>query len=431
MARPPRSWRPGADDVSGRSKVSRLAARLTGRWHMERLAEIDDKVGSFGRAQREALAAQRRQLEEVNAAVATCASAHALDEVRERLARVERLLGHQERIVSDALERTGVIDDQGAGDRRFARRVDELLRHQRPVIVGPWTGEVGYELIYWIPFVRWVVNTYRIPRERLLIVSRGGTASWYAGLGSRYADAFDFFSPDEFRVATEEAKKQRRVGAFDAELTRRVIDRFGLGRPDLLHPGMMYRLFMPFWKDFASIRRVQQYTELAGIQAGDDAPPGLPSSYVAVRFYFSKCFPDTKANRELMGSVVDGLSRQTTVVLLNTPFHMDDHEDFDPRGSRVLRLETHMSPSHNLALQTGVIARARAFVGTYGGYSYLAPFCGVPSLAFYSERTFQPHHLHVAQHAFERLRAPSLVPLEASAAPAVRLALGGSLVAAS
>ena len=414
-----------------RSKMSRLAARLTGRWHLERLAEVDEKVGSFGRAQREALAAQRRQLDEVRAAVATCASAQAVDELRERLVRVERLLDHQERIVSDALERTGVIDHQGAGDRRFARRIDELLKHSRPVIVGPWTGEVGFELIYWIPFVRWVVNTYKIPSERLLIVSRGGTASWYDGLGARYADVFDYFSPDEFRVATEEAKKQRRVGAFDAELTKRVIDRHGLGRPDLLHPGMMYRLFMPFWKDLAPIRRIQQYTDLAGIRPAEDAPPGLPSSYVAVRFYFNECFPDTPANRELMGSVIDGLSRQTTVVLLNTPFHMDDHEDFDVRGSRVLRLDAHMSPSRNLALQTAAIARARAFVGTYGGYSYLAPLCGVTSLAFYSERTFKPHHLQVAQHIFERLGAPSLVPLDAAAAPAVRLALTGSLVAAS
>ncbi len=36
-----------------------------------------------------------------------------------------------------------------------------------------------------------------------------------------------------------------------------------------------------------------------------------------------------------------------------------------------------MTPERNLAVQTAVIARARAFVGTYGGYSYLAPFCGV------------------------------------------------------
>jgi hypothetical protein len=82
-----------------------------------------------------------------------------------------------------------------------------------------------------------------------------------------------------------------------------------------------------------------------------------------------------------------------------------------------------MSPERNLAVQTAVIARARAFVGTYGGYSYLAPFCGVTALAFYSERSFKVHHLHVAQQIFSTLGGPSLVPLDAGTAPLLGLAL--------
>ncbi len=78
-----------------------------------------------------------------------------------------------------------------------------------------------------------------------------------------------------------------------------------------------------------------------------------------------------------------------------------------------------------------MIARARAFVGTYGGYSYLAPFCGVPSLAFYSEPTFKMHHLQVAQHVFAQLGGATVVPLNVSAVPVLRLALSGSLVTAS
>jgi hypothetical protein len=90
-----------------------------------------------------------------------------------------------------------------------------------------------------------------------------------------------------------------------------------------------------------------------------------------------------------------------------------------------------MTPARNLAVQTAVIARARAFVGTYGGYSYLAPFCGVNSLAFYSERSFKTHHLHVAQHLFEQLGGTTVVPLDVAQLPIVRLALSGGLVSAS
>ena len=44
-----------------------------------------------------------------------------------------------------------------------------------------------------------------------------------------------------------------------------------------------------------------------------------------------------------------------------------------------------MSPRTNLDVQSKVIARARAFVGTHGGLSYLPPLYGVKSLSFYSD----------------------------------------------
>ena len=112
---------------------------------------------------------------------------------------------------------------------------------------------------------------------------------------------------------------------------------------------------------------------------------------------------------------------------LDTRFHLD----FDASGGRVLRIGVqHMAPEQNLAVQTAVIARARAFVGTYGGYSYLTPFCGVPSLAFYSQRTFKVQHLHVAQRAFEQLGGSTLVAIDVANLALVRLALADGVVTA-
>jgi hypothetical protein len=411
--------------VTDRGRFGRLLARFTGQWHLERLASVEEKVGKFGRAQREALAAQRQRLDEMSAVLATRASADTVGKIEHRLEDVHISLAQQDRALSDTLERARLLDEQGVDDRRLARRVEEFLRHDRPIIVGPWTGEVGFELLYWVPFVRRMIATYGIPAERLLVVSRGGVALWYSGLAARYADVFSFFSTDEFRQATEAKKKQRLVGAFDSEVVKRVVAADSLGRVDLLHPGMMYRLFMPVWKDLATLSRVEKYADYGSIGAADvSVPPELPPSYVAVRFYFSECFPDTPANRTFVASTINIISQHTPVVLLNTPFAVDDHSDFDASGGRVFRIgERYMTPEQNLAVQTAVIARASAFVGTYGGYSYLAPFCGVPSLAFYSQRTFKDQHLHVAQRAFDQLNGPTLVAIDVANLALVRLAL--------
>ena len=46
----------------------------------------------------------------------------------------------------------------------------------RPIIAGPWTSEVGYEALYWLPFLAWAADHYGVRPERMIALSRGGTA---------------------------------------------------------------------------------------------------------------------------------------------------------------------------------------------------------------------------------------------------------------
>ena len=62
----------------------------------------------------------------------------------------------------------------GRGDRR---RIAEVAAGAGPIVVGPWLAEVGYEVLYWIPFLRWFQDAHGVPRERFIVVSRGGLES--------------------------------------------------------------------------------------------------------------------------------------------------------------------------------------------------------------------------------------------------------------
>ena len=67
-----------------------------------------------------------------------------------------------------------------------------------------------------------------------------------------------------------------------------------------------------------------------------------------------------------------------------------------------------MTPERNLELQTRIISNARAFVGTYGGLAYLAPFYGVPSFAFYStEAELVPAHLDIGWRLSRLMGVPA------------------------
>lgn len=297
---------------------------------------------------------------------------------------------------------------------RALRRLRNLDRARGPVLIGPWTGEVGFELLYWVPFVRWAVDRFGIDPARVTIVSRGGTASWYGLPGARYVDILERRSADELRVHMAEAKKQRTLRAFDRRLIRELSGE-GERRSAVMHPALMYALYMPFWKQVTSIRWVDQYSSPARI-----APPtldlGLPKDYVAVRFYFSDCFPETPENRALVQATVATIARERDVVLLGSGVTIDDHTDFadaavSPRVHTVAHL---MRPETNLAVQTAVIAGASAFVGTYGGFSYLAPLCGVNSIALYSVKNYYPYHLDFAQRMSARVGGGSLTVIDTS-----------------
>jgi hypothetical protein len=313
------------------------------------------------------------------------------------------------------------------------RTLQKLARSDRKIIVGPWLSEVGFELLYWIPFLNWV-KTYRpFDPDRLVVVSRGGVAPWYKNIANNYIDLFDFYTPEQFRAKNEQRlqatkHKQMVMTEFDREILKLVYQHLGSKQVDTLHPMYMYRLFYPFWKSQMSLSLVEQFASferLPPIDASDIAAK-LPDDYIAMRFYFNESFPDCEENRIFITNLLRTLTETRNVVLLNPDLHIDDHWDLSPtRNSRVFTVDHLMTPRNNLEVQTKVISRARAFVGTYGGLSYLAPMYGVTSLAFYSNREkFSVQHLELARRVFGKFKRGCYVVLDTSDLEVLGMAFG-------
>lgn len=282
-----------------------------------------------------------------------------------------------------------------------------------PVLGGPWVSEVGYELLYWIPFLRWAVEEHPTLARRLVVVSRGGSSHWYEDLGVQYADLFDLYAPDELRRAREEAaleatgglNKQMVATGFDRVLLDRIAERLDIGDYSTLHPSTMYRAYWNLVKRRELVRpggaELFRYRPITPPDPGDLADV-LPKEFVAVRFYFRPSFPETHENVAFARSAIEALAEKTDVVLLNPSLQVDDHWDFEPgEGGRLVRLDDRMTARTNLAVQTVAVARARAFVGTYGGLAYLAPYLGVRSDSVYSDPSrFKRHHQTLAETVF-------------------------------
>jgi hypothetical protein len=306
-----------------------------------------------------------------------------------------------------------------ARDVSVRRILRSVANSPGPIIVGPWLSEVGYETLYWVPFLRWFTRHYDVDPDRVIALSRGGVAAWYAGIASRYVEQFDLFSPEEFGARNQSRQrdadqKQLAVSDFDQEILRRARAGVGILTSALVHPSTMFQLLRQFWLGNDSLQSVLDYTEYerATAMAAVDLPK-LPDTFVAVKFYTGRALMDTPEHREQLRHLVERISRRYPVVALNTNLSLDEHADYvfkDVPG--LITLDGWLTPQNNLAVQTEVIRRATRLVGTCGSLAWLAPMLGTDTLAVYADDHFLTPHLYAARHAYNSMDAARFTPMD-------------------
>jgi hypothetical protein len=308
--------------------------------------------------------------------------------------------------------------------RRAPTQLRRAARSSTPILVGPFLGEVGFELLYWIPSLRRILAEAGARREQVVAISRGGAEPWYTDVAARYVDALDVFDADDYR--RELVDRHRRAGdrkqlwmaRLDRDVIRRAADALGLSDYTLVHPAVTFARLRHLW---AGREPLGALGALA-IQRPLDVEPGLPGNgawpddgYVALKPYFGDAFPLTEANERFLVDLAGALAARRPVVLLSNALELDEHLEAqldDVPG--LIRASEWMTARDNLDVQTRLISGAQAFVSTYGGFAYLGPLLGVPTGALYRTRDFNLVHLEVMR-AYEReLGLPALRVVDTS-----------------
>src|SRR6185436_12157586 len=146
---------------------------------------------------------------------------------------------------------------------QWALTARRLARSSRPILVGPWRSEVGFELLYWLPFLENFRQQYGIARDRLIYLGRGGSAQWCDSAGK--ADLFEFLPLEAVRGLTIQASqqtgsvKQQTEDAWEAHVCALAATSIGVTKYHVLSPSWMYALLSPFWDGEQPIKWLDQY----------------------------------------------------------------------------------------------------------------------------------------------------------------------------
>jgi len=301
--------------------------------------------------------------------------------------------------------------------RREAEAIDReiaaLAATTRPIVVGPWLAEVGYEVLYWIPFLRRFQDAFGIPPDRLIVVSRGGMEAMYRDFAAGYVDIFDLTTPQQLAARNAQRRsegegggqKQSATSILDEELVAAVRSTRGLGEVAVCHPSLMFRLFRNVWHGnlpFDLLWRRTRYVATGRIGRSERTgpTPGIPDDFIAAKIYAGPALSTHEKTRDAVRAVVGQAATIAPVVLLEADLGIDEHRDFDLDGiPNVISARSLMSPRTNLDVQLALIARARFFLSACGGLAWQAPFMGVPTVAIYDSDSLLAPHLFVTRHA--------------------------------
>ena len=361
----------------------------------------------------------RRWLMSTSSATTSARRARTLSVMTDELTKLQGLNHDQTDVTLEALRKAGWQSDEEVAQTQTVQRALRIARGTGDVIVGPWTGEVGFELLYWIPFLNWLVEQ-GLDSKRLVVISRGGAAPWYRHLTTRYLDVLDLMTTDEFRERSLKASgsSTSRSGISTSSCSSVCARRTTCAARNISIRRRCSDCSSACCATAPAVTSSIRSRRSAGSRrwAADLTPgsrPCRPITSVA-KFYFSKPFPDSPDNHAFVRDVLQRVSRDVPVVLLSTSVRIDDHHDFAGAGSSGIHVvDAHREPQRNLELQTRIIADARGFIGTYGGFSYLAPFYGVRSVSFFSRRdAFKAHHLELADRVFDRLLPGGFIAMD-------------------
>ncbi|MEJ7892763.1 MAG: hypothetical protein WKF94_08985 [Solirubrobacteraceae bacterium] len=260
----------------------------------------------------------------------------------------------------------------------LTERLSLLSQRDRPVVFAPCLGDMGFELLWWAPMVRWSLRRFPEIAGRSVALTGSPDADWVSdALATVDVGALGL----ELPLAT--GRERQAPGGFDKALLKVMKERLEVEHVDLVHPAL-----------FGSARRrlldADRDAFLALLHREDDRLEGhavvhrasatgnterRPGDHVVVAPSSTAAFESGALDDDLAVALVLALAEHGPVVLADGSQTVAQQREIKKLKGKVIEVT-------GLDGTLDALRSARAYVGAYDGRAVRATLNGVPTLAF-------------------------------------------------
>ena len=281
----------------------------------------------------------------------------------------------------------GVLDDEISAEAVMAAAGEG----QGTVVLGPWWGDAGQELLYWTPFIDWWRRRYKVDKDRIVVVSSGRAGAWYEGVLGRYIDLSELYDPQALaeleRSRGEEMRHRgKRFGGTEAdrEVLKRLNRRLGFRGVTALPPWVMAVALDRYWSGQAGPAVLSARTRPQPLKIKEKFArrlfSGLPGAYVCLDV--SGAGAASPERRKALEAVALRIGRSHEVVVLAGPGDVAFAEALV--GQSVMLQMIDLEPATRKETASALLAASSGFIGPPGWMAYAAANLGRPTVCLTS-----------------------------------------------
>lgn len=302
-----------------------------------------------------------------------------------------RLNGKRKRKPTNTLGLAAMNFDLDNHFRKSERLKSRLAKSRGPIAVGPFYSEVGYELIYWYPYINWLLSD--VEMDRVHFVGRGQLSRVFFKTAHHHCLVEKLGRAEYMKIIEMNSKsfsaslKQKAINDIDAELIQSMAGDVKIS----INARELFRHYKKFYQEYFGRRflgSTENYDFLDGKRFKDS------DGSVVVKLYNSSASSLNEAKVERLFKVIQQRHPKAKIRILVSNQY-DDHEQFIGSGAVGREIELLKVPDvANLEFQADVLATAGHFYTNYGGMSYLGPMLGVNTTAIADNPHFWYSNAH-------------------------------------